>query len=98
MRPILFFAAFACALASSWSPLAAQLGNCAPAGGLNFSCGVHNPEDLVLVPNTKWLVASGMAPGSGLHLVDTQAKMVRNLYAPGVAMTRPDKARFAQCP
>ena len=27
-----------------------------------------------LVPNTRWLIASGMAPGSGLHAVDTQAK------------------------
>ena len=39
-----------------------------------------NPEDLVLVPNTRWMLASGMAPGSGLHLVDTRAKTVKNLY------------------
>ena len=108
MRPILFLAAFACALVAASSPVAAQRGSparrslgeggCAPAGGLNFICGVQNPEDLVLVPSTRWLVASGMAPGSGLHLVDTQGKMVRNLYAADVATTRPDKTRYAKCP
>src|SRR5262245_511282 len=76
----------------------AQQASCAPAGGLSFICGVQNPEDLVLVPNTRWMVASGMAPGSGLHIVDTQAKRVRNLYAVGTATARPDKSRYANCP
>jgi sugar lactone lactonase YvrE len=39
-----------------------------------------------------------MAPGSGLHLVDTQAKTVRGLFAPGTAASRPDRAKFASCP
>ena len=57
--------------------IAAQAPACAPSGGLTFICGVQNPEDLVVVPNTRWMLASGMAPGSGLHLVDTQAKTVQ---------------------
>jgi len=76
----------------------AQSASCAPAGGLTFICGVPNPEDLVLVPNTRWLIASGMAPGSGLHLVDTRAKTARNLYAAGAAKTRADRTKFASCP
>jgi len=52
---------------------AAQTAGCAPSGGLTFICGVQNPEDLVLVRGTRWLLASGMAPGSGLHVVDTRA-------------------------
>ena len=77
---------------------AAQPASCAPSGGLTFICGVQNAEDLVLIPNTRWLIASGMAPGSGLHLVDTRAKTVRNLYpadAPGV---RADRTKYASCP
>ena len=77
---------------------AQQPASCAPSGGLTFVCGVPNPEDLVLVPNTRWLIASGMAPGSGLHLVDTRAKTVRNLYAAGAPKTRADRTRFASCP
>ena len=78
--------------------VAAQNASCAPAGGLTFICGVANPEDLVLVPNTRWMLASGMAPGSGLHLVDTQAKTVTNLYAAGTANARADQTKYAACP
>jgi sugar lactone lactonase YvrE len=78
--------------------LAAQAPSCPPSGGLTFICGVANPEDLVLVPNSRWMVASGMAPGSGLHLVDTRAKMVSSLYALGVASTRPDRKTYVDCP
>jgi len=77
---------------------AAQTAACTPSGGLTFICGVQNPEDLVLVPNTRWLIASGMAPGSGLHLVDTQAKTIRNLYATDAPGTRQDRTKYANCP
>src|SRR5688572_15593006 len=76
----------------------AQPASCAPSGGLTFICGIANPEDLVLVPNTTWMIASGMAPGSGLHAVDTRGKTVRTLYAPGTASARADRARYANCP
>src|SRR5262245_36025482 len=69
-----------------------------PSGGLTFICGIQNPEDVVLIPNTRWLLASGMAPGSGLHLVDTRAKSVRNLYPADAPSHLPDRTRFASCP
>ncbi|HEY6507118.1 MAG TPA: hypothetical protein VIY56_03845, partial [Vicinamibacterales bacterium] len=72
--------------------------SCAPSGGLTFICGVQNPEDLVIVPNTRWMLASGMAPGSGLHLVDTREKRVTRLYGIGAATARADRARFSNCP
>ena len=86
------------AIGGSLSMDAAQPAACAPSGGLTFICGVQNPEDLVIVPNTRWLIASGMAPGSGLHAVDTRAKAVRNLYADGVAKVRADTSKYANCP
>jgi hypothetical protein len=78
--------------------MTAQPASCAPSGGLTFICGVTNAEDLVLVPNSRWMLASGMAPGSGLHLVDTRAKTVKNLYAAGAAATRADRTKYAGCP
>ena len=86
------------AIGGSTSRTAAQSAPCTPSGGLTFICGVQNPEDLVLVPGTRWLVASGMTAGSGLHLVDTRAKSVRNLYATDTQTVRADKTRFAACP
>jgi hypothetical protein len=76
----------------------AQSAACGPSGGLNFICGVQAAEDLVLVPGTRWLIGSGMAAGSGLHLIDTQAKTARSLFGPGVSTTRADKTKFAGCP
>jgi hypothetical protein len=77
---------------------AAQQPPCAPSRGLSFICGVQNGEDLVLVPDSQWMVASGMAPGSGLHLVDTRAKTVHKVFAPGRASAVADRTRFATCP
>src|SRR5215813_10910119 len=71
---------------------------CAASGGLNFICGIQAPEDLVLVPASRFLIASGMAAGSGLHLIDTQAKTARSLFAGGISPTRPDTTKFAGCP
>jgi hypothetical protein len=76
----------------------AQSTSCAPSGGLTFICGVHNPEDLVQIADTPWLLASGMAPGSGLHIVDTRAKKVASLYAAGASNVRADRTRYANCP
>jgi hypothetical protein len=88
-----------CAVFSAYMWLSAQApASCAPAGGLNFICGYSSVEDLVVVPNTSWLLGSGMAAGSGLHAIDTQAKAVRKVFAPGVANARADKTRFGGCP
>ena len=44
------------------------------------------------------MLASGMAPGSGLHLVDTRAKTVQKVFAAGRASVQHDKTRFGLCP
>jgi hypothetical protein len=99
MKLRLFVLGFAAALAAAVSAQQAPAPPaCAPAAGLTFVCGLQNPEDLVLVPGTRWLVTTGMAPGAGLSLVDTQAKAVRKLYGPDTASARADRTRFANCP
>ncbi|MEQ1912634.1 MAG: hypothetical protein ABMA15_27695 [Vicinamibacterales bacterium] len=86
------------------SPLSAQTqpaqasAACAPTNGLNFVCGAQNPEDLVPIPGTRWLIASGMKEGAGLKLVDTNAKTARTFYTGGPAQQRPDKTLFPNCP
>lgn len=89
------------AIAAIWASfgfVTAQTKSCTPSGGLNFICGVQAAEDLVVVPNTRWLIASGMSAGSGLHLIDTQAKTAQTLFGAGVATNRPDKSKYASCP
>lgn len=100
MKHILVAIATATAGAPALATLSvsAQALPCTPAAGLSFICGVQNPEDVVAVPNSRWLLASGMAPGSGLHLVDRRAKTVRTVYGPAALAARPDRTRFASCP
>ena len=99
MKRTLFTAAVAClAIRASLSTGAAQVAPCAPSGGLDFICGLQNPEDLVPLPNSRWLIGSGMAAGSGLHLIDTRAKSARNLYAVDRSSARADRTRYASCP
>src|SRR6185295_17946314 len=98
-RMICFFLLTAAAIGGTWATrIAAQSGGCAPAGGLNFICGIQAVEDLVLVPNTRWLIGSGMMAGSGLHLIDTGVKTASSLFAPGTSALRADKTKFASCP
>src|SRR5262245_49119945 len=99
MKPLLALALLSISLVGSHGLNAqAPAPSCEPTAGLTFICGLQNPEDVVLVPATRWLLASGMAPGAGLTAVDTQTKRARKLYAPGAAAVRADKTRFGNCP
>ena len=86
------------------SPLLAQTkppqpsAPCTAVNGWNLVCGAQNPEDLVPIPGTRWIVASGMKPGAGIKLVDTDAKTLRPFYTGQPAQQRPDKKRFPNCP
>jgi hypothetical protein len=48
--------------------------HCAQSGDLYFLCGMKNAEDLLLLPGGEWIIASGMAPDAGLHLINTKSK------------------------
>src|SRR6476646_8336844 len=75
-------------LAQTLPPAASA--SCAPMNGWNLVCGNENPEDLVPIPGTRWLIASGMKEGAGLKLVDTGARTARPFYT-SPAQQRPDK-------
>jgi len=66
--------------------------------GWNLICGNQNPEDLVPIPGTRWLIANGMKEGAGLKLVDTDAKRARFFYTGQPAQQSPDKKLFPNCP
>jgi hypothetical protein len=59
-------------------------GDCPPVDGVEFVCGPENAEDLVLVPGTDWIIASGLAPGAGFYLIDAASGEFSPLAA-GVA-------------
>jgi hypothetical protein len=72
------------------APVSAQ--GCGPEHGLEFVCGPKNAEDLVRVPGTPWIIASGMAEGSNLTLIDSRS----GPYSGLPVQAKPDAA-FASC-
>lgn len=76
---------------------------CNPAGNLGFLCGPLNAEDLLRVPGTDWVIASGMDGGSAgthgsLHLVNARDKSWKMLFSGINPQVRPDKATYGDCP
>jgi hypothetical protein len=72
----------------------AQAQDCAPSGGLEFVCGPKNAEDLVLVPGTRWIIASGMAEGASFSLIDSRDGSWSSVQP----QARHDAAVFPACP
>lgn len=72
--------------------------NCNPAGGLRFVCGQSGPEDLVSVPGTVWLIASGYGPDGGINLIDTKAASSTRLFPDAAVAERLDGATYDMCP
>jgi hypothetical protein len=70
----------------------AQL-SCEPAGDIEFVCGPFNAEDLVVVPDTDWIVSSGMAAGAGFYLIDAAS----GDYSPLESGARHDASMYPQC-
>lgn len=82
----------------SW-PLAVVAGDeCASSGKDSFVCGLMNPEDLVLVPDSKWIIASGMAPGAAIYLVNAEKKTWAELYPADEPRAAQDMGLYGACP
>src|SRR3954471_23793391 len=75
-------------LAVAFASVAAQVrftaAGCDPAGNMKFVCGQAGPEDLAIVPGGRWVLASGMAQGGGVRLIDIRDKTTTILF-PGAA-------------
>jgi sugar lactone lactonase YvrE len=82
-------------LSGSASPQAA---GCDPTGGIRFVCDQSGPEDLVAVPGTSWVIASGMASNGGVRLIDARALTSTMLFPSSRAKERPDNGTYATCP
>lgn len=86
------------ALVLAWSTPAAAEPACEPAGEYGFVCGPLSAEDLVQVPDTKWVIASGMIAGAAIYLVDTEAKAWTELYPGEAPRADHDTETYGACP
>ncbi len=90
--------AIALLLLSSYPVADAAEGECNAVGQYAFVCGPRNAEDLVLVPETKWIIASGLDVEAAIYLIDSQQKTWTELYPAEAPRARQDMARFGACP
>jgi hypothetical protein len=71
--------------------------SCADSRDLHFVCGLSHPEDLVRIPATKWIIASGNSnEGGGLFLIDSKAKTAQKLNL-GVEIHAHHDAKYPAC-
>ena len=70
---------------------------CDARGPIAFVCGVMNPEDLVAVPRSPWVLASGLN-GGAIHAVNTRTHTPTQLFPAASARTRHDTKTYAACP
>jgi hypothetical protein len=76
----------------------AQPAGCEPSGGYGFVCGPANAEDLVLIPGTDWIIASGMAPGASMQMINVKSKTAIPLYPGDSPRANQDSDRYGGCP
>lgn len=82
--------------APAWAQDFAQE-QCAADGELVYLCGAQKPEDIVVIPDTRWLIASGFTQGAGLKLIDGPARRFEQWFSAEPWQVRPDRQAFPQC-
>jgi hypothetical protein len=92
-----------CAGALLWGVLAFSTvparAACEGADGAEFICGLAAPEDLIRVPESEWVIVSGMAEGqSHLYAVDARTKAPVSLYPVANPREQHDTKTYASCP
>ena len=71
---------------------------CDPVGDIRFICGITSPEDLAVVPDSDWVVASGNQEGGRIQLVGVSERTPRVLFPAAEAAERLDAAAYPTCP
>jgi hypothetical protein len=70
---------------------------CASAGEMTFICGPQNAEDLVLIPETPWVLSSAMGEAGGIYLIDSRDKGWRAIYSEEPNHVRHDSKTYGAC-
>ena len=82
----------------NFEPLYAASEDCLDDGTVTFLCGPVSPEDLVQIPNSPWVIASGMEDDGYLYVIDSQQLDSVAVYPSTLSEHRTDSTRFDNCP
>ena len=72
---------------------------CTPAAGdVEFVCGQRGPEDLVVVPGSRWVVASAFGGSGGINLIRVSDRTTTLAYPSATAKEQLDAKVYNTCP
>ena len=71
---------------------------CEDSGEYSYICGLASAEDLVLVPGTKWVIASGFSGSVSLYLIDSEQKTWSSFYPAREPRALQNMEVFGACP
>ena len=71
--------------------------DCEPEGNVEFICGVISPEDVVAVPYTNLVIASGYS-GGGIHMISTRDHTRLQVFPTATPRLRLDTETYTSCP
>ena len=85
-------------LALSQGIAAPRAAGCEAAGNVQFICGVISPEDLVVVPGSEWVIASGDAAGGAITAISVRDRTTTALFPNAASKPRLDAKTYDSCP
>jgi len=71
---------------------------CDADGKVKYICGMIAPEDIIAVPRSTWVVASGYTAGGAIHLINTRTLATTQVFPTANPKLRLDKKSYASCP
>ena len=71
---------------------------CDPDGDVGFVCGPENPEDLIAVPDSPWVIVSSMVDDGHLYATDARDHSSRAIFPVEGSAPRHDTTTFGACP
>lgn len=83
------------AMAGTASQATASDELCTSASDMNYICDIVNAEDLVTVPGTAWVLASGYSAGGGIYAIDSRSRAFSQAY--DSAKVKHDASAFPGC-
>lgn len=92
LLPVVLLLSLVCPIAE------AEGEDCGVSGEYAFVCGPKNAEDLVLIPDTEWIISSGMAADAAIYLVNSELKTWAELYPADAPHARQDMEMYGACP
>jgi hypothetical protein len=72
--------------------------DCAVVKDVQLVCGQQAPEDLVVVPGSRWVVASAYSGTGGINVIRVRDKKSVVAYPSSIARKRFDAKTYAGCP